>query len=292
MKTIKAKTLMQPVKYSEYWFAYDYNMNLYRGCCHGCIYCDSRSSCYRIENFDEVCVKEELYRLLSRELAYKKKGVIGMGAMGDPYNPFEVKEEATRSALKEIMRNGYGLGLATKSDLIIRDIDLFEEIQKNHNLILKVSITCADDELSKMVEPNVCVSSKRFAAVKELSDRGLFVGVLFTPWLPFITDTEENVKKMVRQTYQSGAKFIFATKGVTLRENQRDYYYDQLDKRFPGLSDKYKQAYRNQYMCETMNKGLFKVFEQECERYGLIYKMKDIIKAYKRPIGYVQESMF
>ncbi|MDL2276089.1 radical SAM protein [Breznakia sp. OttesenSCG-928-G09] len=292
MKTVKAKTILQNMKYGNQWFGSDYNMNLYRGCCHGCIYCDSRSNCYRIDNFDEVTVKENALAILDRELAYRKKGVVGLGAMSDHYNPFEKDLEITRGALKLIEQNGYGLSLETKSATITRDIDLFKKIQAKHNVILKLTITCTDDQLCKKIEPNVSIASERFKAVKQLSDAGLFVGILFTPWLPFITDTEENVRTLVKQAHEAGAHFIYASTGVTLRENQMEYYFQQLDKLFPGLSDKYRQVYRGRYACNTLNKNLYKIFEQECKRYGMLYKMQDIINAYKKPRGIVQESLF
>lgn len=292
METVKAKTILQTVKNGQMWFGYEYNMNLYRGCCHGCIYCDSRSNCYRVDNFDTVRVKADALRILDRELAYKKKGVVGLGAMSDHYNPFEKDLEITRGALKLIQRHGFGLSLETKSDLIVRDIDIFKAIQKNQNILLKMTITCTSDELAKKIEPNVSLPSERFAAIKQMSDAGLFVGVLFAPWLPFITDTEDNVKAMVKKTYEAGAKFIFTMGGVTLRENQRDYYYEKLDELFPGLSDQYRKVYRDKYSCSTLDKNLYKVFQEECKKYGLLYQMKDIIVAYKKPRGIVQESLF
>lgn len=292
MKTVPAKTILQTAKQGNYWFGMDYGMNLYRGCCFGCIYCDSRSSCYRIDHFDEVRVKKDAITILNRELFYKKKGVVGLGAMCDHYNPFEQDLEVTRQALKLLEQHRFGLSLETKSALIVRDIDLFQAIQKHHNVILKVTITCADDELAKKIEPRASLSSERFAAVRALHDAGLFVGVLFTPWLPFITDTEANVKQVVRLAYEAGASFIFASSGVTLRDNQMEYYFEKLDDLFVGLSDKYRKAYRGRYVCNTLDKQLYKVFEAECKKYQLLYKMKDIIAAYKQPRGVVQEKLF
>ena len=292
MKTIKAKTIMQTIKNGNGWFAPDYNMNLYRGCCHGCIYCDSRSNCYRVENFDEVTVKADALRILDRELAYKKKGVVGLGAMSDHYNPFEKEMLVTRGALKLLAHHGYGLSMETKSAMITRDIDVFKKIMERHNLILKMTITCADDTLCRKIEPYVSLSSERFNAIKQLSDAGIFIGVLFTPWLPFISDTEENVKAVVKKAYEAGAKFVFAFSGVTLRENQMEYYFEKIDELFPGLSQKYRQVYRGKYVCNTLHKGLRKLFESECKKYGLLYRMPDIIAAYKQPRGIVQERLF
>lgn len=293
MEYIYAKTILQKASHSENWFGIDYNMNLYKGCPHKCIYCDSRSDCYKIDNFDKVRAKENEIEILNKELKKKrKKGVIGIGAMSDTYNPFERQHEITRKALKLICDYNYGISIETKSDLIVRDIDLFKEINKKANLILKFTITTADDNLSKTIEPNVCVSSLRFEAMKKLSNEGLFVGTLITPILPFITDKEENIKNIVRLSSENGAKFVFSMGAVTLRENQRQYYYEQLDKFFPGIKEKYIKTYGNDYICNTQNKNLKKVFEEECKKYGLLYKMSDIIKAYKKKNDDFQQLTF
>ena len=292
MREVEAKSILATS--NGMWFGMDYNMNLYRGCCHGCIYCDSRSDCYQVEDFDSVRVKKDALKILNRELSSKrKKGVIGIGAMSDSYNPFEKEEEVTRGALKLIEHYGFGISLETKSDLIIRDIDLFKKIQAKNNLILKMTITCAEDALSKIIEPNVCVSSKRFEAIKQLSEAGLFCGVLLTPVLPYITDSLENMRAMVKKSAENGAKFILSMYGVTLRANQREYYYEQLDKHFPNLSFHYRQVYRNNYVCNIPDqKRWIREFEQECKKYGLLYKMNDIVKAYKKEKDIKQLSLF
>lgn len=285
MKTIPARSILQTMKYGNQWFGNDYNMNLYKGCSHGCIYCDSRSECYQIKDFDTVRVKENAITILERELMYKsRKGVVGIGAMSDSYNPFEKELEVTRQALSLLVRYGFGVSLETKSDLIIRDIDLFQKIQQQSSCIVKMTITTCDDDLCRKIEPRVCVSSKRFAAIKQLSDAGIFTGILFNPVLPFICDTEENIREMVRLTAEAGAKFIHTYFSVTLRQNQRDYYFDQLEESFPGLKEKYIQLYGNKYHCISPHaKRLRQVFVEECKKYGLLYKMNDIIQAYKKP---------
>ncbi|MGM9988547.1 MAG: SPL family radical SAM protein [Bacillaceae bacterium] len=281
IETIEAKSLLQKVKFDgSNWFGITYNMNLYKGCCHGCIYCDSRSNCYRIDNFDKVRVKANTTRILERELMSKRqKGVIGMGAMSDSYNPFEKKLEVTRDALKLIARYGYGVSIETKSPLITRDIDLFKEIAKHNTVILKLTITAADDVLSKKIEQRVQVSSERFRAIKELSEAGIFCGVLLTPVLPFITDTEENIRTIVRLAYENGAKFVYGGYGVSLRENQRDYFLKHVEQVFPGMANRYRKIYGNTYWCNSPKMGSLKhVLESECKKYGLFYKMEDIIK--------------
>ena len=286
MEFVKAKTILTKVKYGNEWYGIDYNMNLYRGCPHGCIYCDSRSDCYHIDNFDITKGKENALQILESELLKKKtKGVIAIGSMSDTYNPNELKYEQTRGALKLIFKYGYGVSIDTKSDLILRDIDLLKEINSKNNVIVKFTITTPKDELSKIIEPHVCVSSKRFEAIKKLSDNGIFVGIMMNPVLPFITDSENDIKELVRLAHESGAKFIQTYMGMTLRESQRDYYYDKLDNDFKGLKEKYIKYYGNKYNCMAPDyKKLFNVFVTECKRYGILYKMDDIIKAYKKDI--------
>ncbi len=198
MKTILAKTILTKNKYPHYWFGNDYNINLYRGCHHGCIYCDSRSECYQNDDFDTVKVKKDALIILQKELAKKRnKGVVGIGAMSDSYNLFENEMEITRVALKLLKDYHFGVFLE-KSDLVTRDIDLFLDIQKYNDMIIKFTITTVDDQLSQIIEPHAPVSSLRFQALKKLSDAGIYTGILIHPILPFITDTGENIKAMVK----------------------------------------------------------------------------------------------
>lgn len=294
MEFIEAKTIISKMKYGAQWFGIDYNMNLYKGCSHGCVYCDSRSNCYQIENFDQVRIKKNAISILEKELASKrKKGVIGIGAMSDTYNPFEQKYEVTRNALKQISKYGFGVSIDTKSDLIVRDIDLLTEIAKKNNVIIKITITTTDDQLSKIIEPHVCKTSRRLKAIRTLSQAGLFVGILMNPVFPFLTDTEENIKNMVRLAHENGAKFIHTYMSVTLRENQRVYYYQQLDKYYPGLKEQYRKQYGNQYICKPKNvKELYQVFTKECKKYGILYQMKDIINAYQQAESKQQLTLF
>ncbi len=175
MEWIKAKSILQKATYGKEWFGIDYNMNLYKGCCHGCIYCDSRSSCYQIENFDQVRAKENEIEILAKELKSKrKKGVIGIGAMSDTYNPWEEKMQITRKALNLIKQYGFGVSIETKSKLMARDIDLLTEINQHADVILKYTITTVDDKLAKKIEPHVSLPSERLLALEQLAKAGLF----------------------------------------------------------------------------------------------------------------------
>lgn len=295
IETIEAKQLLTSVKSGGYsWFGMDYNMNLYRGCCHGCIYCDSRSSCYQVKDFDQVRVKGETDLMLRQALkGKKKKGVIGIGAMSDTYNPFEKEQKVTRKALEVIAEYGFGVGIDTKSALVTRDIDLLSEITRHHSAIVKVTITAADDKLSRKIEPHVNPSSERFKALTALSDAGIYAGVLLTPVLPWITDNRENLLEIVQRAKACGAKFVYCSYGVTLRDNQREYFYDRLNELFPGVRKNYLESFGNSYGCQSPQEGELK-FEvrQACEALGLHYRMKDIIAGYKKADEYDQLSLF
>ena len=286
MEFIKAKTILSKVKYGSDWYGVDYNMNLYRGCSHGCIYCDSRSNCYHIDNFDVPRGKENALAILEKELAKKQDhGLIGIGSMSDTYNPKELQYEQTRGALKIISKYNFGVSIDTKSDLVLRDLDLLKEINKKNNVIIKFTITTPHDDLSKIIEPNVCPSSKRLEAIKKLTDNGIYAGIMLNPVLPFITDKDEDIKRLVKLAHEHGAKFIHTYMGMTLRENQRDYYNEKLDKYFPNIKEKYINYYKNSYNCPVPNyKKLYKVFTEECDKYKILYNMKDIIKDFKKEI--------
>ena len=295
MNTIPAKTILTHISDHSY-FGNDYIMNLYKGCCHGCIYCDSRSSCYQIENFDEVRAKENALPILEKELRSKiKTGVIATGSMSDPYNPCEEKYRLTRQALELVDRYHFGISIATKSSLITRDIDLLKRISKHSPVLCKITITTSEDALSKKLEPTVNPSSDRLQAIRDLTEAGIYAGILMTPVLPFLTDTEDNVKNLVHRAHEHGAKFIYALFGMTLRNGQREYYYSKLKEYFPGrdLVQQYTGRYGDTYECHSPEaKRLYSIFRSECERYGILYRMQDIIDSYKKSYVYEQFSLF
>lgn len=291
MKTIPAKNMLTRTK-NNVWFGTDYNMNIYRGCSHGCIYCDSRSDCYGIEDFDQVRTKENALIILEDNLRRKSfKGVVGTGAMSDPYNPLEKKYQLTRQALELFKKHGYGVALATKSPLVTRDKDVLAAIQKRSPVLVKITITCAEDPLAKIIEPRVAASSARFAAIKELADCSIFAGVLLMPILPFINDTPANITAIVTAAAEHGARFIYPAFGVTLRDSQRLYFYDQLEAHFPGIKKEYLRSFGNAYSCASPQaKILWTTFTRECQRQGLLYKMEDIVARYKLEHGSQQLS--
>ena len=217
MQTIPAKTIVTHNK-STSWFGCEYNMNLYRGCTHGCIYCDSRSDCYQNPQFDTVMAKENALELVRNELARKvKKGVIATGAMSDPYNPFEKELELSRKALLLLDAYEFGVAIATKSDLLVRDADILQDISVHSPVLCKITITTLDEELAAKVEPRAPAPARRMAAVRALSAKNIFCGVLLMPVLPFLQDNKENILRIVEETAEAGGRFIHPYFGVTLR---------------------------------------------------------------------------
>jgi DNA repair photolyase len=271
IREIQAKVLLSHVKQPDTWFGLKYNMNLYRGCQHRCIYCDSRSECYQIEDFDgEVLVKANAIDLLREELARKRvKGTIALGSMNDCYMPLERKINLTGRALDLIAQFGFMVHVMTKSDLVLRDLDTLARISERYATV-SFTITTADDELGKKLEPGASLVSERFRAMRIIADRGIQTGVSMMPVLPFIEDNEENIVAIVRKTHEHGGSYIIPSFGMTMRDRQRAYYYDKLDKLFPGLRQKYERAFRDQYHCPANNADrLAKVFYEQCERYGI-----------------------
>lgn len=279
MEPIKAKHLLTPVHGSMTDFFYaDWNMNLYRGCSHGCIYCDSRSVCYQIESFDTVRPKENALAILSNELSGKRStGVITMGSMSDPYNPLEKRLCLTRQALELIRRHRFGAAFTTKSALCARDADLLAAIGQHAPVCARLTITCADDALYRRIEPHVSVTSERFTAMRTLADQGVFTGTWLNPLLPYLTDTEDNIRRIVQMTADHGGRFAVCFFGMTLRTGNREYYFNALERDFPGIRDKYLVQYGNAYELTVPDaERLYDAFRNECMRCHISWRFEDI----------------
>ncbi len=275
IKDIQAKTLLGRVRQPDPWFGLRYNFNLYRGCQHQCIYCDSRSECYGIENFNrDVLVKVNAIDLLERELASKRiKGTIGTGSMNDPYMPLEAERQLARRALEVIARHHFPIHIITKSDLVLRDLDLLDEIHRVYAAVT-FTITSSDDALCKILEPGAPVTSRRLAAMKTISQRGILTGVTLMPVLPFIEDTEENISRIILLAHEHGAKYILPAFGMTLRDRQRQYYYAKLDLYFPGMRMRYEQAFGGRYSAPARNSGrLAGLVNELCDQKGILRQM-------------------
>ena len=263
MHFIQAKTILSAKN----------GMNLYRGCQHGCLYCDARSSCYGMGHpFEDIAVKENALELLEDALKRRRRPcMIGTGAMSDPYLPLEAELRMTRRSLELIHRYGFGVTVLTKSDRILQDLDLLKKINDKTKAVVQMTLTTADEELCSILEPGVCTTARRVAALKEFHKAGIPTVVWLCPILPFLNDTEENIRSIVRSCAEAGVKGILHFgMGLTLREGNREYFYDRLDRHFPGLKDRYIRTYGNAYECASPNaRQLEQVFRAECDRYGI-----------------------
>lgn len=255
-------------------------MNLYRGCSHGCIYCDSRSTCYGMKHpFEDIEVKINAPQLLEAALrSRRKKCMIGTGAMTDPYLPLEKELCLTRKCLELIEHYGFGAALQTKSDLVLRDLDLLKKINEKTKCVVQMTLTTADEELCRILEPNVCTTKRRAEVLEILRDEGIPTVVWLCPILPFINDTEENIRGVM--DYAVRAKVYGVLNfgmGVTLRDGDRQYFYEKLEQHFPGLRRKYIDNYGNAYEVDSPNgKKLMSVFYQICRENGLESSMNRI----------------
>ena len=246
-----------------------YGMNIYRGCSHGCIYCDSRSKCYQFTHpFEDIEVKQNAPELLEKALRSKrKKCMIGTGAMSDPYMHCEEELRLTRKCLEIIHKYGFGAAIQTKSDRILQDIDLLDEINRSAKCVVQITLTTYDDDLCRILEPNVCNTKRRIEVLEMMQERGIPTVVWLTPVLPFINDTEENITSILNECVRTGVKGVIDFgMGLTLREGDREYYYAALDKYFPGMKARYIQRYGNAYELPSPKaKELTAVYKRICK---------------------------
>ena len=274
-----------------------YGMNVYRGCTHGCIYCDSRSSCYQFTHiFEDVEVKQNAPELLEKELKSKRrKCMIGTGSMSDPYMHCEEKLFLTRKCLEIILKYGFGAAVLTKSDRILRDIDLLDEINRSAKCVVQMTLTTYDDNLCRIVEPNVCNTKRRIQVLEEMRERGIPTVVWLTPILPFLNDTEENIAAILEECVRVGVKGIVCyNMGLTLRDGDREYYYAALDKYFPGMKEKYRKRFGNAYELPSPNAGnLMKLLYGICSKNEILSKPEECFRYIQEfPDKFTQMSLF
>ena len=249
-------------------------MNIYRGCLHGCIYCDSRSLCYQMNHkFEDIEVKANAVGLLENTLRRKRnKCMIGTGAMSDPYMPIEEKLGNMRKCLELIERYGFGVTMITKSTKVLRDLDLLKKINEKSKCVVQMTLTTYDEDLCRIVEPNVETTYERFRALEILRDNGIPTVVWLCPILPFINDTEENIRGILDYCVRAKVKGIINfDMGVTLRDGNREYFYKKLDEHFPGLKEKYIRMYGNSYQLSSPNsRQLNMIYKSECIKNGIM----------------------
>jgi DNA repair photolyase len=272
-------------------------MNIYRGCTHGCIYCDSRSRCYQFAHaFEDVEVKQNAPLLLEKALRSKRKCcMIGTGSMSDPYMHCEQQLRLTRKCLEIVRDNGFGIAVQTKSDRILEDIDLLDEINRRSKAVVQITLTTFDEKLCKIIEPDVCTTQRRIEVLMRMKERGIPTVVWLCPILPFINDTEENISSILDACIEANVKGIICFgMGMTLREGSREYFYSALDKHFNGLKQRYISAYGNSYeLVSPNNARLMSIFEEKCRTHGIMYRIDECF-AYlnELPEKYTQMSLF
>ena len=251
-----------------------YGMNIYRGCSHGCIYCDSRSRCYQFTHaFEDIEVKQNAPELLEKALKSKKRRcMIGTGAMSDPYMHCEEELRLTRKCLEIIRQYGFGAAIQTKSDRILRDIDLLDAINRTSKCVVQMTLTTYDDDLCRILEPNVCNTRRRIEVLEEMQKRGIPTVVWMTPILPFINDTEENTTSILNECVRVGVRGIIDFgMGLTLREGDREYFYAALDRHFPGMKQQYIRRYGNAYVLPSPKAGeLMEIFRRRCRENDIL----------------------
>ena len=274
-----------------------YGMNIYRGCTHGCIYCDSRSRCYQFTHpFEDIEVKQNAPNLLEKALKSKrKKCMIGTGAMSDPYMHCEENLRLTRKCLEIILENDFGVAIQTKSDRILRDIDLLAKINRSAKCVVQMTLTTYDDDLCRILEPNVCITKRRIEVLEEMRKNGIPTIVWLTPILPFINDTEDNITAILNECARVGVKGIINFgMGLTLREGDREYYYAALDRHFPRMKEQYIKQYGNAYELPSPNaKELMGLFQRICKEKGMLSTPDECFRfMHELPDKYRQMSIF
>ncbi|MCI5611115.1 MAG: radical SAM protein [Roseburia sp.] len=271
-------------------------MNIYRGCTHGCIYCDSRSKCYGFTHeFEDIEVKINAPQLLEKALKSKrKKCMIGTGAMCDPYLHIEENLKLTRKCLELIDQYEYGVAVQTKSTRVLRDMDLLKSINDKTKAVVQMTMTTYDETLCKILEPNVSTTKERFETLLQFKEAGIPTVVWLTPILPLINDTEENIRGILEYCVEAGVKGIICFgMGVTLRDGNREYFYKALDKHFPGIKNKYIRTYGNAYdIPSPNNEKLLEIFKEVCVKNGMIYQIKECFQyLHEFPQKYEQMSL-
>lgn len=255
-------------------------INVYRGCTHGCIYCDSRSLCYKTPvPFEDIEVKENAVELLRSSLSKKRKRMmIGTGSMCDPYIPIEKELKITRGCLEAICDYDFGASVLTKSDLVLRDFDLLEKINRKTKAVLQMTLTTADENLCRIIEPNVCTTSRRFEVLMEAKKSGIPTVVWMCPFLPYINDTWENISSILDMCIRAGVKgiMLFGV-GLTLREGNREYFYKNLSENFPGLKEKYIRSFGSSYEIASIKQPeLLALIDSTCRKNGILSRADDV----------------
>ena len=283
MHYIQAKGILSPGN----------GMNIYRGCQHGCVYCDARSRCYQMDHpFEDIAVKQNALVLLEDAMKRRRSPcMIGTGAMSDPYMPLEKQLQLTRGFLELVLKYGFGATVLTKSDLVLRDLELLKAIQEQTKAVVQMTLTTMDTPLCRILEPNVSTTLQRIAALKKLQEAGIPAVVWLCPIVPFLNDTPENISAIVEACAETGVKGIIQFgMGLTLREGNREYFYQALDTHFPGLKQRYIRSYGSAYSLPSpREQELLRLFHRLCEKHGIWHDNNKIFR-YLREFEEKQEA--
>jgi len=253
IKEMEAKSILRKHKKIDSWFLSRYNMNLYRGCTHNCVYCDGRAEGYYVEGEfgSDVAVKINALEVLRRELDPKRKRtpfkrgyVMVGGGVGDSYQPVEEKYELTRKTLALLSEKKFPVHILTKSTLVKRDVDILKKINENSRAIVSFSFSSTDEKISRIFEPGVPSPRKRLETISFFKDEGIACGMFLLPVIPFITDIKGVMEKTIHDAQDVGVDFIIFG-GMTLKEGkQKEYFLNVLQKYDPKLVLEYQMIYQ------------------------------------------------
>lgn len=286
---IQAKTLLNKYKYRDNWFWCRYGINPYRGCAFACNYCDAITEKYLVhEDFEDfsriIYVKANAPEVLKKEIKKVERDVVALSGVTDAYQPAERKYEITRRILEILADNNFPVHIITKSDLVLRDIDILSEISKNSWCTVSFTITTFNGRLLRLLEPFAPSPERRLKAVEKLNENGVQAGVDFTPIIPYILDSKENMREVIERAAIAKARYILPGAGMTLRSNQKTRFLELLKKNFPELIEKYKELYgtsqepRKGYVVE-MNREAFRF----CQGLGIpIYILPPVFKVERK----------
>lgn len=287
------RQVIHPAKSPTRWFGIDFHANLYWGCPHGCLFCDLVADCRPGEDFSKITHRPDVLEILSRELAGKPKdAVISFGSAADPYNPAEAEEKLMRRALEMVDAAGLGAAVTTKGDLILRDLDLLKRIAAHSPLVVIFPISTYSDAVCRKLEPEAPKPSERFRTLGKLAAEGILCGVKMIPVIPFLNDTEDNVRDIIRSSRNAGARFVYPSFGIQFREGQREHFMMMIEKEFPGLRNVFMDTYGLRSACVSLQAPkLKKTFVIECKKQKMLYGMKEIVQLI-RPDKNVQLKLF
>jgi DNA repair photolyase len=273
-QTINCKTLLHRINVK--FLPFKWTINPYRGCEHSCVYCYGRYSHEYLglnsnKDFEQIIkVKKNAGDILDAEFSrpWWRKSLVNIGSVTDPYQPAENTFGITRDILKIFLKHENPFIIGTKSNLILRDVDILEKIAQQTFLNVIITITTTDEELRKKIEPNSPTTNERLEAISKLSGAGVPVGVLFVPILPYLTDNEEAINDVMSAIANAGANFVIPSV-LNLKKSCKERYFAFLKNEFPHLIEKYQQLYSSAYVPKGYTNKIYKLTSHTQKLYGL-----------------------